>query len=187
MGVVGGTFYQTVVLASPEAPTRGIELKLLVDTGATWTWIPEAVLRGIGLAPAYTRSVKLADGRVVQRNAGLALITIGQETLPTVCLFGDDGSDPLLGAVTLEEFGLGVDPVGRRLIPVVGHLATLSPSTPQEKPVLTQRKKFTLKQLLARVSRRNLHGEVDSGPSVGQEACTPRPGRLRARRARIEL
>ena len=126
-----GTFYQTVVLASPEIPTRGIELKLLVDTGATWTWIPEPVLRGIGLAPAFTRNVKLADGRIVQKSAAVALITIGDETLPTLCLFGDDGSDPLLGAVTLEEFGLGVDPVGRTLIPVAGHLATLNLSPPR--------------------------------------------------------
>jgi clan AA aspartic protease len=122
-----GVFYQTVLLASPEVPARRVELKLLVDTGATWTWIPETVLRGLGLTPTFTRRIKLADGRVLQRNAALALITIGQETLPTLCLFGDDGSDPLLGAVTLEEFGLGVDPVGRTLIPVTGHLAIVRP------------------------------------------------------------
>lgn len=128
-----GVFYQTVILANSEVPTRRVELKLLVDTGATWTWIPEPMLRGIGLTPAFTRRVKLADGRVVQRDAAIILITIGQETLPTLCLFGDDGSDPLLGAVTLEEFGLGVDPVGRTLIPVIGHLAIISlPSPPKE-------------------------------------------------------
>lgn len=31
-------------------------------------------------------------------------------------------------------------------------------------------KKFILKQLLSKVSKSNLHGEVDSGPSVGREA-----------------
>jgi len=122
-----GVFYQTVILANSEVPTRRVELKALVDTGATWTWIPESVLNGIGLVPTSTRRVKLADGRIVQRNATIALITIGQETLPTLCLFGDEGSEPLLGAVTLEEFGLGVDPVGRALIPVVGHLAATLP------------------------------------------------------------
>lgn len=126
-----GVFYHTVALASQEIPSRRVELKLLVDTGATWTWIPEPVLRGIGLTPTFTRRVKLAGGRIVQRNATIALITIGQETLPTLCLFGDEGSEPLLGAVTLEEFGLGVDPVGRTLIPVVGHLAIATLSPPQ--------------------------------------------------------
>jgi antitoxin MazE len=32
------------------------------------------------------------------------------------------------------------------------------------------RKKTTLSQLLAKVSRANIHGEVETGPSVGREA-----------------
>lgn len=32
-----------------------------------------------------------------------------------------------------------------------------------------QQKKWSLKQLLARVSKKNLHAEVDFGPSVGRE------------------
>jgi hypothetical protein len=40
----------------------------------------------------------------------------------TPCIFGDDGSNPLLGAVTLEEMGLGVDPVNRKLVEVEGYL-----------------------------------------------------------------
>jgi antitoxin MazE len=33
-----------------------------------------------------------------------------------------------------------------------------------------RKKKVTLRQLLAKVSRGNLHGEVDSGPAVGRES-----------------
>lgn len=33
-----------------------------------------------------------------------------------------------------------------------------------------RKKKVTLEQLLAKVNRRNLHGEVDSGPPVGRES-----------------
>lgn len=32
-----------------------------------------------------------------------------------------------------------------------------------------EKKKQTLKQLLAKITRKNLHAEVDSGPSVGRE------------------
>ena len=32
-----------------------------------------------------------------------------------------------------------------------------------------QKKKLSLRQLLAKVNRKNLHGEVDSGGSVGRE------------------
>ena len=34
----------------------------------------------------------------------------------TIIVFGDDGGRTLLGAVTLEEMGLGVDPPGQKLI-----------------------------------------------------------------------
>lgn len=120
-----GTFYFPVTLRHPEAG-RQADLKLLVDTGATYTWLPEEILEGLGLQPSLTRRVKLAEGQVMARGAAIVLITIAEETLPTLCLFGTRGSEPLLGAVTLEEFGLGVDPVGRTLIPVVGHLTGLT-------------------------------------------------------------
>jgi hypothetical protein len=44
------------------------------------------------------------------------------QVLPTIVIFGDPGSEALLGAVTLEEFSLGVDPVEKRLAPVVALL-----------------------------------------------------------------
>ncbi len=42
------------------------------------------------------------------------------QTLPTLVVFGDEGSIPLLGAYTLEGFGLAADPINRRLVPVRG-------------------------------------------------------------------
>jgi antitoxin MazE len=33
------------------------------------------------------------------------------------------------------------------------------------------KRKLSLKQMLAKVTRKNLHAEVDSGPSVGREIC----------------
>ena len=41
----------------------------------------------------------------------------------TPVLMGPAASPPLLGATTLEELGLGVDPLGRRLVPVDLYLA----------------------------------------------------------------
>ena len=40
----------------------------------------------------------------------------------TLVVFGEDGVDPLLGAVTLEEFLLAPDPIRQRLIPIPGLL-----------------------------------------------------------------
>ncbi len=38
------------------------------------------------------------------------------------CIFGGDGTVPLLGAAALEEFGLGFCPINHALIPIVLNL-----------------------------------------------------------------
>jgi hypothetical protein len=40
-------------------------------------------------------------------------------------VFGPDDAEPLLGAVTMEEFALGIDPVRRELTRVRGYLVGL--------------------------------------------------------------
>lgn len=97
-------------------------LEALVDTRATYTWIPQSVLQRLGLAPAFKRQFLLTDGMSIERDVAQVLARIDGQTLYTLCIFGDEGSEALLGVVTLEEFGLGVDPVNRRLIPVPGYL-----------------------------------------------------------------
>lgn len=108
LGAVGGTRYEAI--------------EALVDTGATYTWIPRPVLERLGITPTISRRVKLADGRIIEREGAQVPVRFDGEMLSTICLFGDEGSEPLLGSVTLEEFGLGVDPVNRQLIPVVALL-----------------------------------------------------------------
>ena len=50
-------------------------------------------------------------------------MTLNGETLSVVCIFGEAGSDPLLGSLALEAFSLGVDPVNKRLVPTISYLA----------------------------------------------------------------
>ena len=112
-----GAFHETIGLA---ARTDGPPEKIaaLVDTGATYTLVPAPILR---------QTFLIADGSRVEREVGWLLVRIGGEERPTVVVFGDEDAEPLLGAVTLEEFGLGVDPVRRRLVPVDGYLVGLRP------------------------------------------------------------
>ena len=51
-----------------------------------------------------------------------------------------------------------------------GTIVDLSVSEGRLVIVPVRKKQVTLRQLLAKVHRGNLHGEVDSGPSVGREA-----------------
>ncbi len=97
-------------------------IEALVDTGATYTWIPRDVLDALGVAPEEERPFVLADGRDVRFPVAWAQLRIGAREQPTIVVFGHPGSEPMLGLVTLEEFRLAVDPVSRRLISVPGLL-----------------------------------------------------------------
>ncbi len=115
-----------VTIEVQDARGDGFEpLDALVDTGATWTWIPRGILARLGYTPTLKRSLRTADNRIIERDAGWIRLRIGEETSPSLCIFGDNGSEVLLGAFTLDGFSLAPDPVNERLVPVVGLLMTL--------------------------------------------------------------
>ncbi len=114
-----GTFFVEVLLATPREPERREPLKLLVDTGSTYTWISATFLHALGVQPTERRRVLTIEGETVDPPAAEVLITLEGRTLHTVSLFGESGDLEVLGAYTLEGFGLAVDPVQRRLIPAI--------------------------------------------------------------------
>jgi len=118
-----GTFSVPARLANPQRPEQDIVVDLLVDTGATWTVLPEETVRQLGLTAARQRTVTLASGERVTYPIGQVAIQLNGEELITVFLAGPPGGLTLLGAVTLEEFGLAPDPVRKILVPVAGLLA----------------------------------------------------------------
>jgi clan AA aspartic protease len=90
---------------------------MLVDTGATFSVIPEALARKVGVK-RLRRSVAitLADGRRVRLGASTAIFRIGGREAPATILVGG-GVEPILGVETLEALGLTVDSRRRRLTP----------------------------------------------------------------------
>lgn len=97
-------------------------LDALVDTGATYTWVPKDILERLSVVPEDQWDFVLADGRVVMYDIAWARVRLNGRSQPTPVVFGDAGTEPLLGVVTLEEFRLGVDAVNQRLIPTPGLL-----------------------------------------------------------------
>lgn len=98
------------------------QLEALVDTGATYTWVPREILERLGVEPEQERPFVLANGDQVTYGIAWIRVRINGRTQPTIAVFGEAESEPLLGVVTLEEFGLAADPVNRRLMPVPGLL-----------------------------------------------------------------
>jgi len=119
-----GTFRVDATFENPHDHARTRVVSVLVDTGATWTTLPRDVVDDLGCAAIGTRRVRLANGREEAWPLTIVLVTLEAQELPTICLIGPPGGPALLGAVTLEEFALSVDPVGRRLVPVAGYLLT---------------------------------------------------------------
>jgi len=99
---------------------RWLPLDGLVDTGSTYTWVPRDALERLSMSPQFQREFETADGRVIARDLAVAMARFDGQTLPTLVVFADPGDSVLVGVVTLEEFGLGVDTVNRKLVPVRG-------------------------------------------------------------------
>jgi hypothetical protein len=76
------------------------------------------VVDALGIAPIGTRRVRLPSGNVEEWRAAAILLRLADQEIPTICLIGPVGGQALLGAVTLEELALGIDPIGQRLVPI---------------------------------------------------------------------
>lgn len=116
-----GTF-ETTIEVGDAAGLRFERLEALVDSGATYLMVPKDILASSGCEAIERRPFSLADGHIEEYEVGIVSLRLNGRTLPAICVFGDDDSEALLGAVALESFLLAADPVNKRLIPVTGRL-----------------------------------------------------------------
>ena len=99
--------------------------RLLVDSGATYTVLKKDVWTILGLEPLGEIDLVLADGTTITRKVSEAIIELpgyGERHTPVV--LGEEEDENLLGIVTLEIFGLVLDPLKRTLKPIRAILKT---------------------------------------------------------------
>lgn len=108
--------YVEGVVRGPTGRTR--EIRLLVDSGATYSLLPHEVWTAIGLTPRRTVSFTLADGTVVERQISECYLILPQGEAHTPVILGQPGDEALLGVVTLEILGLVLNPFTRELQPM---------------------------------------------------------------------
>lgn len=118
-----GTFTVKITILNPGDPRRSTTVDCLVDTGAAYSQMPASLLRSLEITPFDQRPVVFADGGRGPRAVGRAEFVVDGCQTPALVFSGDEDALPLLGAMTLEGPGLGVDPLGRRLIPIEVPLA----------------------------------------------------------------
>ena len=113
-----GVFYVDCSVENMAAPDKSAQVnELLVDTGSGYTWLPKDVLANIGVEVRKPgRQFVMANGDVITRDIGYALIKVnGFETVDEV-VFADNGDLSLLGARTLEGFNAIIDAGGKQLV-----------------------------------------------------------------------
>jgi predicted aspartyl protease len=94
----------------------------LVDTGASYSVFPQSMLERLGIEKRYVLPFEQADGSVIEKDVGLAMLVINETESSMRVIFGEDGAESLIGANALQEFLLLVDPVEERLVPRTGRL-----------------------------------------------------------------
>jgi clan AA aspartic protease len=106
----------TYVEGTVSGPKGDNQLRFLVDSGASYSLLPQEIWQAIGLTSLRSMSFSLADGTLVERKVSECLIELPQGKCHTPVVLGDAGDDQaLLGVVTLEELGLVFDPFRREL------------------------------------------------------------------------
>jgi predicted aspartyl protease len=91
--------------------------KLLVDSGSEYTWLPEEVLKQIGVQPVKKDlQIQMANGQIITRTVGYAILRVaGFETIDEV-VFAQKGDLSLLGARSLEGMNVNVDSRRKRIV-----------------------------------------------------------------------
>ena len=113
-----GTFATVCLVVNVANRTRSVKLpSLLVDTGSEATWIPRGALAEIGVESVKKASFRMANGKLIHREVGYAVVRIGRRETVDDVVFAETGDYALLGARALEGLNLWVDAANKKLVP----------------------------------------------------------------------
>jgi len=112
-----GRFYVGCKVENHKDPKRrSVVPRLLVDTGSDFTWIPDDVLKRIGVEPVKKDlQIQLANGQIVTRTVGYAILRVDKYQTIDEVVFAQKGDLLLLGSRALEGMNLQVDARRKRL------------------------------------------------------------------------
>ena len=116
--IVMGTFHIGCKIENHVHRAKGIRIaKALVDTGSEYTWVPSSKLEAIGVK-REKKDIRfaMANGNVVTRSVGFAIVRVGKEFTIDEVVFAEPGDMILLGARTLEGLNLMVNSAQKKLV-----------------------------------------------------------------------
>ena len=109
---MGHTYVDIVIIGSKgEHQLRNI----MVDTGATYSVIPEEILEAVGSSKLPGKvSLELGNGRAIEADSYAALLRISDREGPIIAVTFKNAK-PVVGVHSLESLGLKVNPVTGQL------------------------------------------------------------------------
>ena len=93
-------------------------VRFLVDSGAGYTLLPFKVWKKLELKSKRQEKFALADGTLITRDMSECYIYVAEMEGHTPVVLGELGDQALLGVITLEQFGLVLNPFTRQLQPM---------------------------------------------------------------------
>ena len=112
-----GIFRTSIRFGSLTGGASLIDIDVMVDTGSEYNWVPSAVLESLGITRVRRDRFETADGRVLERDVGFAMIYAADRSAAAAVVFGEAGDMTLLGAIGLESLNLRVDLGRKELVP----------------------------------------------------------------------
>ena len=113
-----GTFYTNGRVENHVDRKQSAEVhKMLVDSGAEFTWINGETLKSIGVKrEKKDYAFVMANGQHITRAVGFAIIRVGDALTIDEVIFGEPGDLEILGARSLEGMNLRVDSRAKKLV-----------------------------------------------------------------------
>ncbi|MBI2590765.1 MAG: aspartyl protease family protein [Candidatus Blackburnbacteria bacterium] len=107
----------TLKTRSIDKPEKVATGNFLVDSGAAYTVLPQQMVKKLDLKPSFEKEFVLADGTMVKRKIGSAIINYEGIEIASPVVLGEKEDAALLGVITLEGMGLVLNPFERKLHP----------------------------------------------------------------------
>ena len=111
-----GLFHVGCKVVHPGTSKSVIVPKLMVDTGAESTWIDGALLTKVGIAPRKDLQFQMANGAIIARSVGYAVLKVDRAETVDEVVFAQKGDLQLLGARALEGLNLKMDSRRKKLV-----------------------------------------------------------------------
>lgn len=113
-----GIFRTPIEVAHLAVPAERRRLtSVMVDTGSEYNWIPRLLLEELSIRPERVDRFQTADGRVLEREVGFALLYAAGRSAPSIVVFAQPDDLVLLGAHGLEGLNVRVDLLQKALVP----------------------------------------------------------------------